>query len=103
VARSTIASRNRHGDPISEKLEPVRSSEEEMRSQLARLRGVELGRATIDRLTPLALASASSDQPRSVRSFFTRTPRWRLMASAEPAALGFLGFADELMACSILE
>jgi methylmalonyl-CoA mutase len=40
VARSTIASRNRHGDPISEKLERVRSSEEETRSQLARLRGV---------------------------------------------------------------
>src|SRR5438105_3201550 len=36
---------------------------------------------SIDRLTPLALASASSDQPRSPRKRFTRSPRWRLIDS----------------------
>src|SRR5690349_18263837 len=41
----------------------------------------------MERLTPLALASASRDQPRVVRRFFTRLPRWRLMASAGSGAL----------------
>src|SRR5690349_20505879 len=35
----------------------------------------------IDRDTPLACAKLSSDQPRSVRNFFTRRPRCSLMDS----------------------
>src|SRR5688572_11199951 len=42
---------------------------------------------SMDRLTPLALASASRDQPRVVRRFFTRLPRWRLIASAGSGVL----------------
>src|SRR5689334_11407368 len=37
---------------------------------------------SIDRLTPLALARASSDQPRAERRCFTRLPRCRLIGSA---------------------
>jgi hypothetical protein len=42
----------------------------------------------MDRLTPLAPASAAKDQPRSVRKFFTRPPkcRWMASAGAAPAA-----------------
>src|SRR5215216_4854672 len=36
---------------------------------------------SIDRLTPLAFASASKDQPRALRKSFTRAPRWRLIES----------------------
>ena len=32
---------------------------------------------SIERLTPLAVARSSSDDPRSARSFFMRSPRWR--------------------------
>src|ERR1043165_9744541 len=36
---------------------------------------------SMERLTPLALARAARDQPRSERRRLTRSPRWRLMDS----------------------
>ncbi len=43
----------------------------------------------IDLLTPLAFASASNDQLRAVRRFFTRVPRCRLMASTGADGVDF--------------
>jgi hypothetical protein len=55
---------------------------------LARLRSTWLN---IERLTPEALASTSSDQPRSSRNSFKRQPRWLAAESARVAALDALG------------
>src|SRR3954465_12296504 len=44
---------------------------------------------SMERLTPLALARASSDQPRSERRRLTRSPRWRLIDSGSVGLVEF--------------
>src|SRR5580765_6445238 len=56
---------------------------------------------SIDRLTPEALARASSDQPREVRSCLSRRAKWLLVGSSDLCAgLGRV-FLEELMGKSL--
>src|SRR5260370_32960651 len=53
---------------------------------------------SIERLTPDALASASSDQPRAVRSCLSRRAKWLLVGSRDLCAgLGRGFLVEELM------
>src|SRR5579864_9297038 len=66
----------------------VKPQERAMRRVTARV-GLACSRSiwlSMDRLTPLALARASRDQPRAARSCLTLLPRCRVIASAGEGA-----------------
>ena len=82
-AESALSTRFHNDSPKARAIRQVT-----LRVGFARSRSISL---SIERLTPLADASSSSDHPRSPRSFFTRLPRSSLIDSVSAATAGFPG------------